>query len=75
MSSDSASISVTTPEQHDTIYLDNAATTPVLEEVFLEMMPYLRIHFGNPSSLHRKGYVAKRAISIARNRVASIIGA
>ncbi len=75
MSSDSASISVTTPEHHDTIYLDNAATTPVLEEVFLEMMPYLRIHFGNPSSLHSKGYVAKRAISIARNRVASIIGA
>jgi cysteine desulfurase len=55
--------------------LDNAATTPVLEEVFLEMMPYLRVHYGNPSSLHSKGYVAKRAISIARNKVASIIGA
>lgn len=75
MTADSASLSVTTSDHTDTIYLDNAATTPVLEEVFLEMMPYLRVHYGNPSSLHSKGYVAKRAISIARNKVASIIGA
>jgi cysteine desulfurase len=75
LTADSASLSVTTLDHTDTIYLDNAATTPVLEEVFLEMIPYLKVHYGNPSSLHSKGYVAKRAISIARNKVASIIGA
>jgi len=53
--------------------LDNAATTPLLEEVLLEMMPYLRTHYGNPSSLYRQGFDAKRAISLARKRVASII--
>jgi cysteine desulfurase len=75
LSADSASVNVTTPDQTDTIYLDNAATTPVLEEVFLEMIPYLKVHYGNPSSLHNKGYDAKLAISVARNRVATIIGA
>ena len=51
------------------------ASTPLLNEVFLEMMPYLRTHYGNPSSLHKHGFDAKRAISLARRRVASIIGA
>ena len=65
----------TTTTQTDSIYLDNAASTPLLNEVFLEMMPYLRTHYGNPSSLHKHGFDAKRAISLARRRVASIIGA
>lgn len=65
----------TTTAQTDSIYLDNAASTPLLNEVFLEMMPYLRTHYGNPSSLHKHGFDAKRAISLARRRVASIIGA
>ena len=38
-------------------------------------MPYLRTHYGNPSSLHKHGFDARRAISVARRRVASIIGA
>lgn len=57
------------------IYLDNAASTPLLNEVLWEMIPYLRTHYGNPSSLHKYGLDAKRAISIARRRVASLIGA
>ena len=56
------------------IYLDNAASTPLLNEVLWEMIPYLRTHYGNPSSLHKYGLDAKRAISIARRRVASLIG-
>ena len=37
------------------IYLDNNATTPVLPEVLEAMLPYLKEHFGNPSSGHPYG--------------------
>ena len=57
------------------IYLDNAASTPIRDEVFQEMIPYLTYHYGNPSSLHAFGFEANRAINKARKRVASIIGA
>jgi cysteine desulfurase len=57
------------------IYLDNAASTPIRDEVFQEMIPYLTLHYGNPSSLHAFGFEANRAINKARKRVASIIGA
>ena len=71
----SADTAPNTTTQTDSIYLDNAPSTPLLNEVFLEMMPYLRTHYGNPSSLHKHGFDARRAISVARRRVASIIGA
>jgi len=35
-----------------TIYLDHNATTPIRKEVLDEMLPFLREHFGNPSSGH-----------------------
>jgi cysteine desulfurase len=57
------------------IYLDNAASTPIRDEVFQEMIPYLTLHYGNPSSLHAFGFEANRAINKARKHVASIIGA
>ena len=57
------------------IYLDNAASTPIRDEVFQEMIPYLTFHYGNPSSLHAFGFEANRAINKARKRVALIIGA
>jgi cysteine desulfurase len=57
------------------IYLDNAASTPIRDEVFQEMIPYLTFHYGNPSSLHAFGLEANRAINKARKHVASIIGA
>ncbi|MDW0314308.1 MAG: cysteine desulfurase family protein [Nitrososphaeraceae archaeon] len=57
------------------IYLDNAASTPIRDEVFQEMIPYLTFHYGNPSSLHAFGFEANRAINKARKHVASIIGA
>ena len=37
------------------IYLDHNATTPLLPEVVDAMLPYLREHFGNPSSGHAFG--------------------
>ncbi len=56
------------------IYLDNAASTPMLDEVMTEMLPYLKEHYGNPSSLHRFGRMTMRAIEKARTRVSSLIG-
>jgi cysteine desulfurase len=59
----------------DPIYLDHNATTPLLPEVVDAMLPYLRDHFGNPSSGHVYGRRAREAIEAARARVASAIGA
>lgn len=52
------------------IYFDNAATTPVLEEVMYEMIPYMRIAYGNPSSTHSFGRESKAAIEMARKQIA-----
>ena len=57
------------------IYLDNAASTQVHPQVLDSMMPYLRDNFGNPSSIHRYGRLAHKAIEKARRQVASLINA
>lgn len=57
------------------IYLDNAATTPVREEVFEAMRPYFGPKFGNPSSVHRFGREARAALDEARERLAGCLGA
>jgi len=57
------------------VYLDNAATTPLLPEVSEAMVPYLGEFFGNPSSLHDWGDPAREAIEVARAQVARLIGA
>jgi cysteine desulfurase len=57
------------------VYLDNAATTPLLPEVREAMMPFLGEVFGNPSSLHDWGDVARQAVDTAREQVAQLIGA
>lgn len=57
------------------IYLDHAATTPVLPEVLEAMQPYFAARFGNPSSTHRWGREARVAIDEARERVARCLGA
>jgi len=58
------------------IYLDYQATTPMDEWVLGAMMPYLTTKFGNPhSSTHRYGWEAEAALDVAREQVASLIGA
>lgn len=57
------------------IYLDYNATTPVAPEVADVMLPFLREHFGNPSSSHAYGRVAAQAVAQARSHVAALIGA
>lgn len=59
----------------DPVYLDYNATTPVAPEVVDAMLPYLREHFGNPSSSHVYGRRAREAVAEARARVAALIGA
>ena len=55
------------------IYLDYNATTPVLPEVVDAMLPYLREHFGNPSSSHVYGQTAQAAVTRARAQVAGLL--
>lgn len=55
------------------IYLDYAASTPVDKKVLEAMMPYLRRHYGNPSSTHRLGQKTRAAIEYAREQVASFL--
>ena len=57
------------------IYLDNAASTPIHEEVLDSMLPYLKENFGNPSSIHRYGRIAHKAIKKARRQIADLIHA
>ncbi len=57
------------------VYLDHAATTPLVPEVREAMMPYLEEAFGNPSALHDWGDTAREALEVARAQVAQLIGA
>jgi cysteine desulfurase len=56
------------------IYLDHNATTPIAAEVLDAMRPYLEHAFGNPSSSHRDGAVARAAVERARADVAALLG-
>lgn len=58
------------------IYLDNSATTPIKQEVFEAMLPYLTTEYGNPSSKYYKLAInAREAVEKAREQVARLIGA
>jgi cysteine desulfurase len=63
-------VAVTSP-----LYFDHNATTPVLPEVVEAMLPFLTTHFGNPSSAHEYGRVAKEALEHARAQVAALVNA
>lgn len=58
-----------------TVYADNAATTQMSENVLKAMMPLLTDIYGNPSSLHSIGQVAKEYLENARETLADCIGA
>ncbi len=57
------------------IYMDANATTPLLPEVFEAMRPYLMGSFGNASSIHHYGQLARMAVEQAREEVAQALGA
>ncbi|MEH6537493.1 MAG: cysteine desulfurase family protein [Psychroserpens sp.] len=54
-----------------TVYFDNAATTPIREEVVNRMSEVMRLNFGNPSSTHSYGRQSKSLIESSRKRIAS----
>ena len=57
------------------IYMDNAATTPVREEVLQAILPYFREYYGNASSVYAIAKESKKALEHARAQVANLIGA
>jgi cysteine desulfurase len=57
------------------LYLDHAATTPTLPEVWEAMRPLWAENFGNPASAHAAGRKARQALEDARERVAHTLGA
>ena len=58
-----------------TIYMDNAATTRVLPEVFEEMKPYFLEQYGNPSSVYSFVNDAKKVVDQARVTISDFINA
>ena len=59
----------------DHVYFDHNATTPLDDKVFEAMLPYLRERFGNASSRHELGTVARRAVNTAREQVGALVNA
>ena len=57
------------------VYLDNAATTQMDDRVIEAMLPFMRGHFGNPSSVHSHGREVRTAIEKARKKVAELLQA
>ncbi|MBE6700909.1 MAG: cysteine desulfurase NifS [Ruminococcaceae bacterium] len=57
------------------IYADNAATTKMSKTAIDAMLPYFDKIYGNPSSLNTTGQIAAEELSLARNKIASLIGA
>lgn len=56
------------------LYFDHNATTPLDDKVLAEMLPYLREQYGNASSRHEFGTLARKAVNHAREQVAALIG-
>ena len=55
-------------------YLDNNATTKVDEKVLLDMLPYLKENYANPSSMYEPAQISAKAIEKARKEVANLLG-
>ena len=60
-------------DKMDMIYADNAATTKLSKAALDAMLPYLEHAYGNPSSLHKPGQIARKALDEARNDIADIL--
>ncbi len=56
------------------IYLDNSSTTMVCREAADKVMEMMTDNYGNPSSLHTKGFYAEQELSGARQEIADLLG-
>lgn len=57
------------------VYFDNAATTAMDDRVIESMLPFMKSHFGNPSSVHSHGREVRNAIEKSRKKVAELLNA
>lgn len=57
------------------VYFDNAATTAMDDRVIEAMLPFMRSHYGNPSSVHSHGREVRGAIEKSRKKVAELLNA
>lgn len=57
------------------VYFDNAATTAMDDRVIEAMLPFMKSHFGNPSSVHSHGREVRSAIEKSRKKVAELLNA
>jgi cysteine desulfurase len=57
------------------VYMDHGATTPLREEALEAMLPFLKDHYGNPSSIHAQGRKVRQAVEEAREKTARVLGA
>jgi len=57
------------------VYLDNAATTAMDDRVIEAMLPFMKEHYGNPSSVHSHGREVRTAIERSRKKVAELLNA
>ena len=55
------------------MYFDNAATTKLDEEVFNEMLPYLKDSYGNASSIYKLGRESRKAVEDSREKIAKVL--
>jgi len=65
---------MTTTTTDELIYLDNNATTQLDPSVIEEMLPFLKEHYGNPSSGYAFAARARKALDFARERLAALLG-
>jgi len=65
---------MTTTTTDKLIYFDNNATTQLDPSVIEEMLPFLKEHYGNPSSGYAFAARARKALDFARERLASLLG-
>jgi cysteine desulfurase len=56
------------------VYLDNNATTPLDPSVIEEMQPFLTKYYGNPSSGYGFAAMSRKAVDLARERLAALLG-
>ncbi len=61
--------------EHLPIYLDHAATSPLLKEAYQAMEPWLKEDYANPSSVYTPALKAKSAVAKSRRAAAALIGA
>lgn len=57
----------------DRVFFDHASTTPIDPQVMEAMIESMKLHYGNPSSIHKEGRTARTVVEQARRKVANLL--